>query len=457
MSPTFRALANPNYRRYAAGGVVSNVGTWMQRVAQDWLVLQLTHNNGTALGITTGLQFLPVLLLSPYAGLIADRFPKRRLLQVTQVMMAVPALLLGALAITGVAQTWHVYVLALVFGVGSAFDAPARQSFVNEIVGPDNLTNAIGLNSASFNFARILGPGAAGFLIAAFGGGVAATGAVIALNGLSYGAVVYALQKMDAALLHTPEMAKRGKGMVREGIRYTRERPDLMLILTVVFFAGTFGFNFQMTSALMATEIFHKGAGEYGILGTTMAVGSLTGALLAARRGRPRHRLVIGSAVAFGLAEVVAGVMPSYLTFLLLTPVIGVFAITMANSANATVQLSVSPMMRGRVMALYMMIFMGGTPLGAPFVGWVGQTFGARWTLIGGGGMTILGAALAVLVFVRTKGLVRRRRVEPTAVEADLAAATKARTFARARTAPEPDLSEQPGPAEVVGACGARD
>ncbi|MGN6132120.1 MAG: MFS transporter [Nocardioidaceae bacterium] len=411
MSPTFRALSNPNYRRYAAGGVVSNVGTWMQRVAQDWLVLQLTHHNGTALGITTGLQFLPVLLLSPYAGLIADRFPKRRLLQVTQVMMAVPAIVLGLFALTGVAQTWHVYLIAFVFGIGSAFDAPTRQSFVNEIVGPDNLTNAIGLNSASFNFARILGPGAAGFLIAAFGGGVAATGAVIILNGLSYGAVVYALQRMDAATLNTPEMAKRGKGMVREGVRYTRARPDLMLIMVIVFFAGTFGFNFQMTSALMATEIFHKGAGEYGILGTTMAVGSLTGALLAARRGRPRHRLVVGAAVAFGLAEIVAGMMPSYLAFLLMTPAIGVFAITMANSANATVQLSVSPMMRGRVMALYMMIFMGGTPLGAPVVGWVGQTFGARWTLIGGGAATIAGTALAVLLFARSKGLFGSRRV----------------------------------------------
>ncbi len=406
MSPTFRALSNHNYRLYATGGVVSNIGTWMQRVAQDWLVLQLTGNNGTALGITTGLQFLPILLLSPYAGLVADRFPKRRLLQVTQVMMAVPALLLGLLALTGVAQPWHVYTLALLFGVGTAFDAPARQSFVNEIVGPDNLTNAIGLNSASFNFARIIGPGAAGVLIATFGGGVAATGAVIIVNGISYGAVVYALQRMRVSDLDTPAPAARDKGMIGDGMRYVRERPDLMLILTIVFFAGTFGFNFQMTSALMATEIFHKGAGEYGILGTTMAVGSLTGALLAARRGRPRHRLVIGAAVAFGLAEIVAGVLPSYLTFLLWTPAIGVFAITMANSANATVQLSVSPLMRGRVMALYMMIFMGGTPLGAPIVGWVGQTFGARWTLIGGGGVTVLGTLLAVLVFSRAKGLI---------------------------------------------------
>ncbi|HEU5042777.1 MAG TPA: MFS transporter [Nocardioidaceae bacterium] len=412
MSPTFRALANHNYRLYASGGVVSNVGTWMQRVAQDWLVLQLTHNSGTALGITTGLQFLPVLLLSPYAGVLADRFPKRRMLQITQVMMAVPSLVLGVLALLGMAQAWQVYVIAFVFGIGSAFDAPTRQAFVNEIVGPDNLTNAIGLNSASFNFARILGPGAAGFLVAAFGGGVPATGAVIIVNGLSYFAVVYALQRMDPALLDTPERAKRERGMIRAGLHYVRERPDLMLILTIVFFAGTFGFNFQMTSALMATEIFHKGAGEYGLLGTTMAVGSLTGALLAARRGRPRHRLVIGAAVAFGLAEIVAALMPTYLAFLVLTPVIGVSAITMANAANATVQLSVSPLMRGRVMALYMMIFMGGTPLGAPVIGWVGQTFGARWTLIGGGAATIAGTLLAVVLFALAKGLIGPRHAQ---------------------------------------------
>ena len=412
MSPTFRALANHNYRLYASGGVVSNVGTWMQRVAQDWLVLQLTHNSGTALGITTGLQFLPVLLLSPYAGVLADRFPKRRMLQITQVMMAVPSLVLGVLALLGMAQAWQVYVIAFVFGIGSAFDAPTRQAFVNEIVGPDNLTNAIGLNSASFNFARILGPGAAGFLVAAFGGGVPATGAVIILNGLSYFAVVYALQRMDPALLDTPERAKRERGMILAGLRYVRERPDLMLILTIVFFAGTFGFNFQMTSALMATEIFHKGAGEYGLLGTTMAVGSLTGALLAARRGRPRHRLVIGAAVAFGLAEIIAALMPTYLAFLVLTPVIGVSAITMANAANATVQLSVSPLMRGRVMALYMMIFMGGTPLGAPVIGWVGQTFGARWTLIGGGAATIAGTLLAVVMFALAKGLIGPRHAQ---------------------------------------------
>jgi MFS family permease len=404
LSPTFRALSNRNYRLYAAGGVVSNTGTWMQRVAQDWLVLQLT-GSGTALGITIGLQFLPMLLLSPYAGLIADRFPKRRLLQVTQLMMAGPALLLGLLAITGVVQPWHVYVLALAFGVGTAFDAPARQSFVSEMVAKDDLTNAVGLNSASFNLARIMGPALAGFMIAGLGGGAQATGWVIAINALSYGAVVLALQRMRVRDLDTPDPQKRQKGMIRDGLRYIRSRPDIMMILAIVFFAGTFGLNFQMTSALMATEVFDKGASEYGILGTTMAVGSLAGALLAARRGIVRHRLVILAALAFGAAEVVAGLLPSYLAFALWTPVIGITALTMITAANTTIQLSVAPELRGRVMALYMMIFMGGTPLGAPIVGWVGETFGARWTLIGGGGMTILGTLVAVAVFSRTQGL----------------------------------------------------
>lgn len=405
MSPTFRALSNRNYRLYAAGGVVSNTGTWMQRVAQDWLVLQLTNNSGTALGITTGLQFLPILLLSPYAGLIADRFPKRRLLQVTQLMMAGPALLLGVLAVTGVVQTWHVYALAFVFGVGTAFDAPARQSFVSEIVDKDDLTNAVGLNSASFNLARIIGPALAGFMIAWLGGGAQATGWVIGINAISYAAVVLALQRMRPEDLDTPEVQAREKGMIRDGLRYIRSRPDIMMILAIVFFAGTFGLNFQMTSALMATEVFDKGASEYGILGTTMAVGSLSGALLAARRGVIRHRLVILAALAFGGSVVVGGLMPSYLTFALWTPVIGITALTMITAANTTIQMTTAPHLRGRVMALYMMIFMGGTPLGAPIVGWIGETFGARWMLIGGGGITVLGTLLAIAVFSRTQGL----------------------------------------------------
>lgn len=422
MSPTFRALRIRNYRLYAVGGVVSNTGTWMQRVAQDWLVLQLHHGSAaeasTALGLTTGLQFLPILLFSPYAGLVADRMSKRRMLQLTQAAMGLASLLLGVLALTGVVTTPMVYAIAFTFGIGAAFDAPARQSFVSEMVGPDDLSNAVGLNSASFNLARVIGPALSGFLIAALGSGVRATGVVILLNGVSYLAVIVALQLMRPHELSPIARAPRGKGMIRDGVRYVRGRPDLMLVLVAGFFAGTFGMNFQMTSALMATQVYHKGPGEYGVLGTTLAFGSLTGALLGARReGRPRQRLVVLAGLAFGTVEIALGLMPSYLTFALLSPLLGLCLLTMLNAANTTVQLSVSPVMRGRVMALYMMLVMGGTPLGAPVVGWVGATFGARWTLIGGGAMTVFGVVLAVLVFHGPPLPSRRRRI--TASDAD--------------------------------------
>ncbi len=404
MSPTFRALRNPNYRMYLAGSVVSNVGTWMQRVAQDWLVLHLPGNSGTELGITTGLQFLPILLLTPYAGVIADRFPKRRLMQVSQATMALASLVLGLVAVLGVAQTWHVYVIAFIFGIGSAFDAPARQSFVSEMVGPDDLTNAVGLNSASFNAARILGPGLAGLMIGAFGGGADATGWVILVNAVSYLAVIWQLQRLNLSLLHSPAARPREPGMLLEGVRYVRSQPKMILILIVVFFAGTFGMNFQITSALMATEVFHKGAGEFGLLGSVMAIGSLTAALMNARRTRIRLRLVVVAAVAFGVAEVVAGLLPSYVAFAVFAPVVGFAALTMLNSANATMQTESDPRMRGRVMAFYFTIVMGGTPLGAPVIGWVGQHLGARWTLVLGGLLTIAGVALAVAVFARLTG-----------------------------------------------------
>ena len=399
MSPTFRSLRNPNYRRYVAGSVVSNTGTWMQRVAQDWLVLSLPGNGGAALGITTGLQFLPVLLLSPYAGVIADRFPKRRLLQVTQATMALTSLALGLVAVLGVAQTWHVYLLAFLFGIGAAFDGPARQSFVSEMVDADDVTNAVGLNSAGFNVARILGPGLAGLLIGLLGGGVRATGWVILINAVSYLAVIWQLERMDTRLLHTPEPRSRAPGALREGVAYVRSQPRMILVLILVFFAGTFGMNFQITSALMATEVYGKGAGEFGLLGSFMAVGALTGALLSARRVHIRLRLLVLAAAGFGVAEMVAALLPTYLTFALFAPVIGLCTLTLLNSANALLQLESDPALRGRVMALYMTIVMGGTPLGSPIIGWIGEHLGPRWTLLVGGGLTLAGAVLAVLVF----------------------------------------------------------
>ena len=313
MSPTFQALRNRNYRLYAGGGIVSNVGTWMQRVAQDWLVLQLSDHSGVALGITTGLQFLPMLVLAPFAGTIADRYSKRKVLIVTQAFMAVVGAVLGVLDVTGVVQVWHVFLLALLLGVGAACDAPARQSFVIEMVGRDDLPNAVGLNSASFNLGRVIGPSLAGILIVLIG-----TGPVFLINAASFGAVILALTRMRSADLMPMPRAERGRGQVLEGIRYVRARPDLLMVMIIIFFVGTFGLNFQMTSALMATEVFDKGAGAYGLLGSVVAIGSLSGALLAARRGRPRLRLIVLAAVAFGVVEIIAGLMPTYFSFMAL-------------------------------------------------------------------------------------------------------------------------------------------
>ena len=401
MSPTFQALHNRNYRLYATGGVVSNVGTWMQRVAQDWLVLELSGHSGVALGITTGLQFLPMLVLAPFGGTIADRYSKRKVLMATQGFMAVTAAFLGLLTVTGVVQVWNVYLLALLLGVGAAIDAPARQSFVIEMVGREDLPNAVGLNSASFNLGRVIGPALAGFLIVLVG-----TGPVFLINAASFAAVIFALVKMRTADLMPMPRAGRGRGQVLEGIRYIRGRPDLMMVMVIIFFVGTFGLNFQMTSALMATQVFDKGAGEYGILGSIVAIGSLSGALLAARRGAPRLRLIVLSAVAFGVVEVTAGLMPTYLSFAAMLIPLGLTQMTLLNSANATVQLAVDPVMRGRVMALYMAVLMGGTPIGAPLIGALAEAFGPRWSLIVGGLVSIVAALAAGAVLARRRGVV---------------------------------------------------
>ena len=404
MSPTFRALRNPNYRLYLAGSVISNTGTWLQRTAQDWLVLKPLHGGGTDLGIVTALQFLPVLLLTPYAGVIADRFSKRRMLQVTQLAMATASFVLAVLALTGTAEIWMVYGVSFIFGIGAAFDVPARQSFVSEMVESDDLTNAVGLNSAAFNVARIVGPALAGLLIAAFGGGAHATGIVILLNAISYLAVIVQLERMNTALLRVAPRRGRGPGALMEGVRYVRTQPKMLFVLVLVFFAGTFGMNFQLTSSLMATQVFGKGAGEFGILGSTMAIGSLAGALLAARRASIPLRLLAFAATGFGLAEVIAGSLPSYLAFAIFSPVIGFCTITLLNSSNATIQLTSAPAMRGRAMALYMTVVQGGTPIGAPVIGWIGQAAGARWTLWIGGGLVLVGVVLAIALLARLRG-----------------------------------------------------
>lgn len=423
MSPTFRSLANPNYRLYAAGAVVSNTGTWMQRVAQDWLVLQLSGGSAAVLGITTGLQFLPFLLLTPFAGVIADRVSKRLLLQLTNLGMALPAVVLGLLAVTGSAEVWHVYVLAFVLGVASVFDGPARQSFVSELVDAPDLPNAVGLNSASFNAARLVGPGLAGILIAALGGGAEATGWVILINAVSYAAPIASLRALDTSRLHPSPRTPRGSGALREGFAYLKARGDLMAVMAIAFMAGTFGLNFQMTSALMATEVFGKGSEGYGALGTFLAVGSLTGSLLAARRTLVRMRLVVLAGLAFGVLVAISGFMPTYVTFAVMTPLLGLAALTLITSANMYVQLNTDAAVRGRVMAFYLMVFMGGTPIGAPLIGWVGEAFGARWTLIGGGLATVVGIAAVAVVFWRSHAseiTLRERRSPVETIEAGI-------------------------------------
>jgi MFS family permease len=306
--------------------------------------------------------------------------------------------------VTQTVQVWQVYVLAFVFGVGTAFDAPARQSFVVEMVGTDDLANAVGLNSASFNSARIVGPAVAGAMIAALGSGVFGTGWAILLNGVSYFAVIASLMRLDPRHLTPSVPAAAGSGGIRAGMTYVRGRPDLMLVLATVFFVGTFGLNFQMTSALMATEVFHKGAAAYGVLGSFMAVGSLAGSLIAARRAHPRVRTVFSGALVFSVILIVVGQMPTYWSFAAMLPLVGLTALTMITTANATIQLTVDPDMRGRVSAIYLMIFMGGTPVGAPLIGVIGAAFGARWTLTGAGIITFVGLLVSLAIYLRSTG-----------------------------------------------------
>ena len=398
----FRSLRNRNYRMFTAGQVVSNTGTWMQRVAQDWLVLDLAHGSGTALGITTGLQFLPLLLFGLWGGVIADRYSKRRILMVTQLSMGVLALVLGLLALTGVAQVWHVYVLAFGLGLATVVDNPTRQSFAIEMVGRRDLPNAIALNSASFNGARLLGPALAGVLIAVLG-----TAPVFLLNAASFGAVLFGLYVMRSDELHPVAPVKRARGQLREGLRYVRGRRDLIMVLVLVGFVATFGMNFQMTTALVAREVFHSGASSFGLASSMLALGALIGALLAARRAsQPRLRLLLAAALLFGVLEIVTGLMPTYWLFLALLVPTGIALMTFTTAANATMQLSVAPEMRGRVMGLYMFVFLGTNPLGAPTIGWMAEQFGPRLSIVVGGLVAVL-TALIVGMLAAPRGSVR--------------------------------------------------
>ncbi|HEY3736120.1 MAG TPA: MFS transporter [Jatrophihabitans sp.] len=390
----FRALRVRNYRLFASGQLVSLTGTWMQRVAQDWLVLELT-NSGTALGVVTALQFGPSLLLGPWGGVIADRGDKRRILLITQTALAVLALILGVLDLAGVVTYWHVLVLAMFLGGVSAIDTPVRQSFVVEMVGKDDLTNAVGINSTVFNGARIIGPALAGVLISAVGTGWAFVG-----NGASSIAVIAGLALMRTSELHPAPQVVRAKGQLVDGVRYVLERKDLLLAIVLVFVIGTFGMNFQITSAIMAKQLFHRSAGGYGALSTTLAIGACVGAVLATRRKvRPTQLFLVVSALAFSVLEIVAGVMPTFESVAVLLIPTGFAMLSFTTAANASVQLGVAPTMRGRVMALYLMAFMGGTLPGAPIIGWVSEVAGPRWGMVGGGLIClVITAGLALLI-----------------------------------------------------------
>jgi MFS family permease len=404
MSAMFRALENPNYRIWASGAIVSNIGTWMQRVAQDWLVLTvLTDHSGAAVGLTTGLQFLPMLLFGPYGGVLADRYRKRIILMWTQLAMGFTGLAIGLLVVTGTAQLWHAYVAAFCLGLASAVDAPARQAFVSELVGQENISNAVALNSASFNTARLTGPAIAGVLIAWVG-----TGPVFLLNAASFAAVLISLFRIRVAQPAPSATGERNKHQVAEGIRYVRRRPDLMLIMVLVGILGAFGMNFPVINSLMATTEFSMGPSEFGLLGSIMAVGTLAGALLAARRSGPRLRFLLGGALGLGISTILGSIAPTFWVYAAILIPVGLASITFLNSCNTSIQLSVEPRFRGRVLALYLAILQGGTAIGSPLVGWIGSQFGARWSVAVGGIVVLLAGIAAVVAVTRRNRLTLR-------------------------------------------------
>jgi MFS family permease len=392
---SFNSLEVPNYRRYFVGQVISLSGNWMQNVTALWLVLSLT-NSGFAVGLTTALQFLPMLLFGAYGGLLADRIPKRRLLLVTQTLMTIPAAGLFAVTAFGVEAPWMIYVAVLIFGAVNCVDNPTRQSFVIEMVGSDRLVNAVSLNSVIIEVARIIGPAMAGILIATVG-----VVPCFGLNLLTFAAMIVALWSMDPRALQAPPPAVRKPGAIREGLRHVRRTPELAVPLALMALVGTLGFNFQVALPLLAKFSFGGGAGSYAVLVSAMGIGSITAALINGHRGQTGGRIIAGASLVFGVAALFAAVMPDLILEAIVLAALGGAAVIFVSSINSTIQLAVSAEMRGRVMALFSIVFLGSTPIGGPLTGWLAEAYDPRWTLVLAGISGLSAAWAARMIFTR--------------------------------------------------------
>jgi MFS family permease len=392
---SFNSLEVPNYRRYFLGQLISLSGTWMQTVAAIWVVLSLT-DSGVAVGLTTALQFLPMLLIGAWGGLLADRIPKRRLLITTQALMALPAVGLFVVTAADVVTPWMVYLAVFAMGSVNAIDNPTRQSFVIEMVGPDRVVNAVSLNSVIVQAARIVGPALAGILLATVG-----VETCFALNALTFAAMILALTRMDPERLHAPPAAEHEPGAIRAGLRYVLRTPELMVPLALMALVGTLGFNFQVVLPLLAKFSFEAGAMTYATLVSAMAVGSIVGALVNGHRGRTGPRLIGGGALAFGVSALLSAAMPTLAFEIPALMLLGAASVTFAATINSTLQLAVSPQMRGRVMALYSVVFLGSTPIGAPLTGWLAQTYDPRVALLLAAASGLAAAWIARISFKR--------------------------------------------------------
>lgn len=393
----WRSFRHRNYRILFPANAVSNIGSWAQRIAQDWLVLELTNNNGYYLGLVTAIQFAPFLLFTLHGGLLADRVNKRLALVVTNTFGGLSALTLGILVMTGNIELWHVFACAAVLGISGAIDSPIRQSFTSEIVGHSDLANAVSLNSANFNAGRLVGPAISGFLIAHYG-----TGPSFIINAASYIAVNIALLSMRESEFFYRE-AKKTLGTIREGFAYVKARPDLYVVMIAVFFAATFGLNFQIFNALMARGEFNKGPASFGLLGTFIAVGSLSGALLSARLEKQRNTMfVIRMGTVFSIAVMALSIMPTYTIYAIWLPFCGFTALTMLITANSLMQMHSDPAIRGRITGIYLLIFMGGTPFGSLAIGYLVEAIGVRESVAVCGGISLIGMA-AIWMYYKDK------------------------------------------------------